>query len=56
MPNSVGTTTTNLDINETLYPLMSPAISTTLCDNAGYAIAGGCEDKWFKITLSPTKS
>ena len=55
LPNSVGTTTTNLDINETLYPLMSPAISTTLCDNAGYAIAGGCEDKWFKITLSPTK-
>jgi hypothetical protein len=55
LPNTVGTTTTNLDIDNTLYPLMSPVISTSLCSNAGYAIAGGCEDRWFKITLTPTK-
>lgn len=55
LPNTTGTTTTSTAIDNTLYPLMSPTIPTSLCSNAGYVIAGGCEDKWYKITLPNTK-
>lgn len=53
--SGTASTTTNVDINSSLYPLMAPVLPTNFCSNAGYAISGGCEDKWFKLTLPPDK-
>ena len=51
LTNTVGTTTTASFIDNNFYPLMSPDLSTNTCSNAGYAIAGGCEDRWYKVTV-----
>jgi hypothetical protein len=51
LTNSLGTITTPSFVDNNFYPLMSPDLSTNTCNNAGYAVAGGCEDRWYKVTV-----
>lgn len=55
LSNATGVTTTSSYINDDFTPLMYPDISTITCTDAGYAIAGGCEDRWYKISLPADK-
>ncbi|MBX7227440.1 MAG: hypothetical protein K1X55_15505 [Chitinophagales bacterium] len=53
--NTNGVTNTATTIDDNLLPLFYPDISTSKCSAPGYAIAGGCEDKWYKITVPSNK-